>query len=74
MRGRRYKTPVSILIVAHDTSKLLLAGRNLPGLDIVTPQQLSILHLAPGGVPGRLTIYTKTSLQILNEKFPVKTI
>ena len=74
MRGRRYKTPVSLLIVAHDTSKLLLAGRNLPGVDIVTPQQLSILHLAPGGVPGRLTVYTKTALQILNERFPVKII
>ena len=58
MRGRRYKTPISILIVSHDTSKLLLAGRNLPGVDIITPYQLSILHLAPGGVPGRLTIFS----------------
>ncbi len=69
MRGRRYRTPKSILIVSHNTVNILKAARNLPGVDVASPENLSILHLAPGGVPGRLTVYTETALKILEDKF-----
>lgn len=72
MRGRRYVMPKSLLIVVHDeTLNAYKAFRNLPGVDVVPASMLSVIHLAPGGVPGRLTIYTKSALEILRRKFEV---
>jgi large subunit ribosomal protein L4e len=68
MRGRKYKVPVGPLIVSHDVSKLLLAAKNIPGVDVVNPNIVSVIHLAPGAQPGRLTIYTESSLDILNKR------
>lgn len=72
MRGRKYKVGKSILVIISDSAKpVRLALRNLPGVDITSPEQLNILHLAPGGVPGRLTLLTLTALNKLAEKFEV---
>ncbi len=72
MRGRRYVEPKSILFVVSSTEKLLAkAVRNLPGVDVTTPKDLSVLHLAPGGVPGRLTVFTKSALEEIGRRFEV---
>ncbi|MEM1719067.1 MAG: 50S ribosomal protein L4, partial [Thermosphaera sp.] len=42
-----------------------------PGVDIATPGNLSVLHLAPGGVPGRLTVFSKKALEEVAGKFEV---
>ncbi|MBN2603489.1 MAG: 50S ribosomal protein L4 [Candidatus Thermoplasmatota archaeon] len=62
MRGRKYKTPKSILIVSTK-EKIHKSSRNLTGIDIVEPKNLNIEHLAPGGTAGRLTIITKSDLE-----------
>jgi len=61
-RGRKYKTPKSILIVTtkDDIEK---SSRNLTGVDIVNSKHINIEHLAPGGDAGRLTIFTKSALK-----------
>lgn len=61
-RGRKYKTPKSLLIVTikDDIQK---SSRNLSGVDVVKPNQINIEHLAPGGDAGRLTIITKSALK-----------
>ncbi|BAA79140.2 50S ribosomal protein L4P [Aeropyrum pernix K1] len=72
MRGRRYKVPKSVLFVLEDPrSPLALAVKGMPGVDVVTPTLLSVLHLAPGGHPGRLTIYTTEALKLLSRRFEV---
>lgn len=72
MRGRRYVHPKSLLIVVHDEKlDAYKAFRNLPGVDVVPASMLSVIHLAPGGVPGRLTIYTKSALEVLRRRFEV---
>jgi large subunit ribosomal protein L4e len=72
MRGRRYLEPRSVLFVLSSYSApLAKAVRNLPGVDIATPNNLSILHLAPGGVPGRLMVITRSALDKLAEKYKV---
>ncbi|HIH26869.1 MAG TPA: 50S ribosomal protein L4 [Methanoregulaceae archaeon] len=63
MRGRRYKQRKSLLIVTAD--KPLTAARNLAGVDVVTLEQLNTELLAPGTLPGRLTIFTQGALQKL---------
>ena len=62
MRGRPFKSPTSVLIVASEISKLKTIARNIPGVEIKTPSQITISDLAPGGTAGRLTIYTLKAL------------
>ncbi|MFO8132569.1 MAG: 50S ribosomal protein L4 [Thermoplasmatota archaeon] len=66
-RGRRYKTPRSVLIVAGSTENVKKAAGNLMGVDVVSPQELNVLHLAPGGDPGRLTIFTVNALEHMED-------
>lgn len=68
MRGRRYKEKKSILIVGTDTRKLG-AFASLPGVDIASVGSLGISKLAPGGKPGRLTVYTESALNQVLEVF-----
>jgi large subunit ribosomal protein L4e len=63
-RGRKYKTPKSVLIVATKQD-LVKASNNLSGVDIVQPKNINIEHLAPGGDAGRLTIFTKSAIKEL---------
>jgi 50S ribosomal protein L4P len=69
MRGRRYKKTVGPLIVVHDRKlPIIEAASNLPGVDVVYAGDVSVIHLAPGGHPGRLTIFTESSLDILDKR------
>ncbi len=61
MRGRRYREPKSLLIVSVKDN-IEKSSQNLSGVDISKPHQLNIELLAPGGVAGRLTIFTKSAL------------
>ena len=63
-RGRKYKTPKSVLIISKDDNSLKNSN-NLLGVDIVSGKNLNIGHLAPGGIAGRLTIITKSALKQL---------
>jgi large subunit ribosomal protein L4e len=60
---------VGPLFVVSGISPLIKAARNIKGVDAVTAKDVSVLHLAPGGKPGRLVIYTESALNVLNERF-----
>ncbi len=61
-RGRRFRVPRSILIVASNYKEIGRCARNLPGVTVVSPRGISTEALAPGGAPGRLTLITETAL------------
>ena len=65
MRGRRYKSPKSLLLIVEDTEKTRRGFGNLTGVDITTPNQLNPEILAPGGMPGRLTVISEGALKQL---------
>jgi large subunit ribosomal protein L4e len=67
LRGRKYRTPKSVLIVSK-TQKPRKSAHNLMGVDSTTPDQLNIEYLAPGGDAGRLTIFTESALVQLGVK------
>ena len=72
MRGRRYYVPKSLLLVVSSSkAKVIRAGRSLPGVDVVSADMLSVIHLAPGGHPGRLAILTPRALEVLKNRFQV---
>lgn len=66
LRGRRYKTPTSVLfVVSKDSTKLVKAVSNLPGCDIMPVHRVNAELLAPGCHAGRLTLYTKGAIERL---------
>jgi len=65
MRGRRKKIGVGPLIVISENGGIIEAARNLPGVDVAHVKDLNPELLAPGTHPGRLTIWTKSSIEEL---------
>jgi len=67
LRGRRYRTPRSLLVVTVDGRAPAL--RNLAGVDVVAASNLGAEHLAPGGDAGRLTVFTEGALARIKEAY-----
>jgi len=65
MRGRRRKQAVGPLIVISKNDGIVEAARNLPGVDVAFVQDLNAELLAPGTHPGRLAVWTKSSIEEL---------
>lgn len=68
LRGRVYRTRVGPLIVITNDRGLGKAAGGIPGLDVTRVEDLSVLDLAPGGVPGRLTLWTESALGALGAR------
>ena len=68
MRGRRYKYPKGPLFVVSNNT-VVKALRNILGVDVIQVKNLSINHLAPGGMAGRLTIWTESAINKLQSRF-----
>jgi len=66
-RGRVRRTPRSVLLVTSTIGKAL-GFRNLAGVDVVPVGQLSTEDLAPGGVAGRLTIFSRAAVESLRSR------
>ncbi len=62
LRGRSTKVGKSILLVVKDAKKLSKASNSIPGVDVVEAKNLSVIDLAPGAKPIRLTAYSKGAL------------
>lgn len=63
MRGRKYRRKKSALVIISKETPLLKAARNIPGIDISTVKNLNAEILAPGGIAGRLAIYTESAIK-----------
>lgn len=67
MRGRRMRTPRSVLVVAPVGAAIHAAARNIRGVEVSTPENLNVDKIAPGGDAGRLTVFTATALRQMEE-------
>lgn len=65
IRGRKTKIGKSILFVAKDAKNLAKACGSFAGVDVRQAKDLSVLDLAPGSQPIRLTVYTKSAISEL---------
>jgi large subunit ribosomal protein L4e len=68
-RGRKYKKKKGTLIIIKEDFGIVKASRNIPGIEIINIENLSIDKLAPGGMVGRLIIWTQAAFNELNNKF-----
>jgi large subunit ribosomal protein L4e len=71
-RGRKIKQAVGPLIVIAENKGIMEAARNIPGVDVVTVNNLNAELLAPGTHPGRFTIWTNGVIEKLNELYSEK--
>ena len=63
LRGRSKKVGKSVLFVTADSSNLSKATGALPGVEVRNVRNLSVLDLAPGSDPIRLTVYSKAAIE-----------
>ena len=63
LRGRSKKVGKSILFVTKDATEITKAVGALPGVEVKSVNDLSVLDLAPGAHPIRLTVYSKSAIE-----------
>lgn len=68
LRGRGKRVPRSVLIVTSTACNVSKAARNLSGVNVVSVDKLNANLLAPGGVAGRLVLWTQGALKKLSEQ------
>ncbi|MGH9920372.1 MAG: 50S ribosomal protein L4, partial [Nitrososphaerales archaeon] len=68
MRGRTTRKKVGPLIVVSNDRGVGKAAASIPGVEVVPLDSLSVLPLAPGGVAGRLTIWTTSAIALLGTR------
>ena len=67
-RGRKYVKKLGPLIVVPETCSLQKSAPNIPGVDVALLQELDAEMLAPGSVPGRLTIFTRSAIDKMKKE------
>jgi len=67
LRGRKSKIGKSILFVVSNSSKIENSCSAIPGVDARSVNDLSVLDLAPGSKPIRLTVYSKKAINEINK-------
>lgn len=68
IRGRRYKTKKGPLLVVAESCPLQKAAAAIPGVDVCEVNKLNIALLAPGGHPGRLTLYSEKAIEKMKKE------
>jgi large subunit ribosomal protein L4e len=69
MRGRRIKQAVGPLLVITKDEGIVKAARNISGVEVVDVDSLNAELLAPGTHPGRLTLWSFSAFEKLDELF-----
>lgn len=64
-RGRKYRIKKGPLFVVSKKSNVL---NSIQGVDYVLVNNINVELLAPGGIPGRLTLFTKDAIEYLKER------
>lgn len=67
LRGRRKKVGRSVLFVTKSAKELEKACGSFLGVEVRSVKDLSVLDLAPGSDPIRLTVYSKAALDEISK-------
>ena len=67
LRGRSTKVGKSVLFVTRDSTNLSKACGSFPGVEACSVKNLSVMDLAPGAVPIRLTVYSKSAIDEISK-------
>jgi len=64
-RGRPARSGTSALIVVGNDSKMVTLSQSISGVDIKRAKDVSVVDLAPGSKPIRLTIFSQNAIEQL---------
>jgi large subunit ribosomal protein L4e len=64
-RGRPTRSGTSALVLVGNDSKLIALSRSISGVDIKRAEDVSVIDLAPGSKPIRLTIFSQNAIDRL---------
>jgi len=64
-RGRQARSGTSALIVVGNESKMVALSRSITGVDIKHAKDVSVIDLAPGSKPIRLTVFSQNAVDQL---------
>ncbi len=67
-RNRKYKKRKGPLIIVSKECKLSRSANNIPGIDICEVKNINAELLAPGTVPGRLTLWSKPAIELMEKE------
>lgn len=67
-RGRKHKTKTGPLIIVSKNCPLSKSAINIQGLQVSAIKNINAELLAPGTIPGRLTIYTEDAIKLLEKE------
>jgi len=65
MRGRRWREPRGPLLIVTKPDEVRRSFGNMAGVEIRHVSQIDTEVLAPGGMTGRLTIFSESALEAL---------
>lgn len=63
-----------LLLIVGNRSTVLRAARNIPGVDVCLVKGITANLLAPGGVPGRLTVWSESAARGVAEAIAGKKV
>jgi len=66
--SRQRKEKKTLLIVVGDDKGILKAARNIAGVDVCTMKNISANLLAPGGRPGRATVWSESAITRMDKE------
>lgn len=69
MRGRPYRSKVGPLLVVGKDRGIGRGSRNIPGVDLISVDEINAELLAPGGDLARLTIWTESAIEKMDRRF-----
>lgn len=67
LRGRASKIGKSVLFVVLNAERISKSCSGIPGVDVCSVKNLSVLDLAPGGTLIRLTVYSKKAIEYISK-------
>ena len=67
MRGRIYRKKKSVIFIIAEDNGIVAAANNLPGMNVANVGSLTTEMLAPGGIAGRLAIWSEGAIKKLAE-------
>ena len=72
--GTNRRSALSVLIIVSNAQKIGRLNNSLPGITVKSVKSISVLDLAPGSKPARLTIYSENAIKELNNLKPTSNI
>lgn len=66
-RGRRYRRKKGPLLIVKEDRGIVKAAENIAGVEVADPNSLTVGLLAPGSLPGRIVIWTKSAIEGIRE-------